>query len=117
MKDEYKYIAAVYAVLVIGYLLRTGYYTYIISNDLTKEFLYSLYLKQNKKCTITGRDIFLAKNIKEYKKNTASLDRIDSKKGYNKKNVQWVHKNINIMKWDFDIKYFIELCILVAKNN
>ena len=47
----------------------------------------------------------------------ASLDRIDSSKGYIEGNVQWVHQNINMMKNKFDNQYFIEMCKLITKNN
>lgn len=40
----------------------------------------------------------------------ASLDRIDSSKGYVKNNLQWLHKDINIMKRHHSEKYFLELC-------
>lgn len=45
---------------------------------------------------------------------TASLDRIDSNKGYNKENIQWVHKYINKMKMDFNQDYYIEMCRKVS---
>jgi hypothetical protein len=48
---------------------------------------------------------------------TASLDRIDSSKGYIEGNVQWVHKFINIMKNGFSQEEFIYLCQQVAKNH
>lgn len=48
---------------------------------------------------------------------TASLDRIDSSKGYVEGNVHWVHKDINIMKWDFPLETFIKMCKFVAENN
>jgi hypothetical protein len=48
---------------------------------------------------------------------TASLDRIDSSKGYIEGNVQWVHKFINIMKNGFSQEEFIYLCHQVAKNH
>jgi hypothetical protein len=48
---------------------------------------------------------------------TASLDRIDSSKGYCEDNVQWVHKDINRMKNTFDQDYFISLCKLIAENS
>jgi hypothetical protein len=61
-------------------------------------------------------------NRKEHKysatsKVTASLDRIDSSKGYVEGNVQWVHKRINIMKNDLSDSEFIEWCRVVSKNN
>lgn len=48
---------------------------------------------------------------------TASLDRIDSTKGYTLDNIQWVHKHINVMKMDLDQEYFIKLCKLVTKKS
>jgi len=48
---------------------------------------------------------------------TASLDRIDSKLDYRKTNVQWVHKDINMMKRVLKQDYFIKLCTDVADNN
>ena len=57
-----------------------------------------------------------AKSKADLKLQTASLDRIDSTKGYSKDNIQWVHKDINCMKMDFSQQYFIDLCVKVAKN-
>jgi len=47
----------------------------------------------------------------------ASLDRIDSSIGYVNDNVQWVHKDINMMKRIYTQEYFIYLCKLVSENN
>lgn len=41
---------------------------------------------------------------------SASLDRIDSSKGYIPGNVQWVHKQVNTCKSDLPDEEFIELC-------
>jgi len=49
--------------------------------------------------------------------NTWSPDRIDSKKGYTKENLQFVHKDINLMKNKFPEDYFIEMCKKGAENN
>lgn len=40
---------------------------------------------------------------------TASLDRIDSSKGYIKGNVRWIHKTVNKMRRDMDDVTFITL--------
>lgn len=88
-----------------------------ISPLITKEFLWNLYIKQNKKCALSGKDIYIVSSTRDEKENTASLDRIDSSKGYFVDNVQWIHKIINRMKLSFNEKYFIELCGLIAKNN
>lgn len=80
--------------------------------NITMEYGWELFLKQNKKCNLTGVDISFGKTFYDRINGltTASLDRIDSSKGYIEGNVQWVHKNLNRMKWDFDQSYFIEMC-------
>jgi hypothetical protein len=45
---------------------------------------------------------------------TASLDRINSDLGYVYGNIQWIHKDINKMKNDYEQNYFILLCKKVA---
>lgn len=86
-----------------------------IEFDITKEYLYDVYLKQDKKCALSGLDIKFGKRFKG-EDVTASLDRIDSSKGYIEGNVQWVHKEINKMKFtktDIDFVYY---CTLVANH-
>lgn len=82
------------------------------------EYAWALFLKQEQKCALTKQllyfDKFLSKNKTEQ---TASLDRIDSSKGYVEGNVQWIHKHVNIMKWELDQNDFIRICNLVTKNN
>ena len=47
---------------------------------------------------------------------TASLDRIDSKKGYIKGNIRWVSRSINWMKNDITDEMVWELCKLISEN-
>ena len=86
--------------------------------ELDGWFLWDLFLQQNRKCAISGLDIHFPKiyNTNNYTY-TASLDRIDSSKGYTKTNVQWVHKKINQIKMDMNQTEFIELCKQVYKHN
>jgi hypothetical protein len=79
-----------------------------LEHQIDGNYLWSLYLKQNKKCAFTGQELVL--DSSHHEKNTASLDRIDSSKGYVEGNVVWVHKDVNMMKHVFDIDYFVELC-------
>lgn len=51
------------------------------------------------------------------KDTTASIDRINSNKGYSLSNVQWVHKTINKMKCKLSDDEFIAFCKAVAKHN
>lgn len=80
--------------------------------DVSIEYLWSIFLLQNKKCKLSGLNIGFDKN-----NITASLDRIDNTQGYIIGNIQWVHKHINIMKWIHNQDYFIELCRLVTNEN
>jgi hypothetical protein len=48
---------------------------------------------------------------------TASLDRIDSSKGYIEGNLQWVHKNINMLKGNMLDNTFIEWCHKISKHQ
>jgi hypothetical protein len=47
----------------------------------------------------------------------ASLDRINSNKGYEEGNVVWVYKPINVMKNIFSPEEFINMCKLIADYN
>ncbi len=80
-----------------------------IEFSLTPEFLWNLYVAQDKKCSISGIDITM--NI------DASVDRTDSAKGYVEDNVTWVHKDINKMKMDLSLSQFLEYCNIISKHN
>lgn len=85
--------------------------------DITIEYVWNVFIKQKRLCALSNIDIYFATTSKNFNNGiaTASLDRIDNSKGYIKGNVQWVHKDINRMKWAHDEEYFIELCKEVAK--
>lgn len=80
---------------------------------ITLEEIWNLFLTQKRKCALSGLEIGFAKSHKE--KSTASLDRIDSQKGYNIDNIQWVHKDINMLKCNITQDRLVELCNLVSK--
>lgn len=85
---------------------------------ITIEYMWHLFLQQNRKCFFTGLPlVFVDRYNINCTKQTASLDRIDSNKGYIEGNVQWVHKDINHMKHRLQDTRFIELCKLVADNH
>jgi hypothetical protein len=79
----------------------------------------NLFLEQDQKCALSGilLEPWISNNKKQGRRMSASLDRIDSSKGYIVGNVQWVHKDINRLKWDLSQEKFIELCKLVAEYN
>lgn len=78
--------------------------------DITAEFLWDLFLIQDRRCALSRLPINLCRNYHVGAQQTASVDRIDSTKGYLKTNVQWLHKDVNRMKQEFDQDYFINLC-------
>tara|TARA_Y100000034_G_C6766565_1_gene341743 strand:- start:275 stop:805 length:531 start_codon:yes stop_codon:yes gene_type:complete len=87
---------------------------------VSKSYLYDLFYKEQKEqCALTGVSLCIANTIKGDRRgeSTASLDRIDSSLGYIKKNVQWVHKDINKMKMDLAEYRFVELCGLVVSHK
>lgn len=89
-----------------------------IKFDVSIEYLWELFQNQNGKCALSNIDITFATSEAERRENifikTASLDRIDSSKGYVEGNVQWVHKDVNFMKQAYDEEYFIEMCCKIA---
>lgn len=92
-----------------------------IDVSVTKEEILELLEKQKYKCAISGMPLIMSKSFSKDRTNeksstTASLDRIDSSKGYTLENVQWVHKDVNIMKNKFKQAYFTEICRLIYKN-
>lgn len=86
-----------------------------IQFSLTIEYLWNLYQKQNKKCALSGEEITLSSSNKTW--GTASLDRIDSMKGYVEGNVQWVHKDVNFMKSNLTQTRFFELISKICENT
>lgn len=62
----------------------------------------------NGKCALSGISIEHGEN--------ASLDRIDSSKGYVSGNIQWVHKDVNKIKTNLNQEYFIYLCKKIAEE-
>jgi hypothetical protein len=80
------------------------------SFEISIEEVWEIFENQNKKCALSGVDI-------NFENKTASLDRIDSTKGYVKNNVQWVHKIINQMKSNRTDRVFIEWCKVVAEHK
>lgn len=80
------------------------------------EEAWKLFEAQESLCALSGIPIEITYSLSEGEQ-TASLDRIDSTKGYEINNVQWVHKTINYMKWTLSQEEFIELCHAVTNHN
>lgn len=87
--------------------------------NLTIEYLWDLFLQQNRTCALSGIPIGFARRYANTRAEpqTASLDRIDSGAGYVVGNVQWVHKDVNRMKSVFTQDRYLEICRMVAAQH
>lgn len=90
--------------------LQKGAKTRNLEFSITPEYAWDLFLKQNRKCPYSG--IILTFGYKQNQ--TASMDRIDNKKGYIEGNVQWIHKTTNFMKHRLTEKEFLEWCEIIV---
>ena len=89
-----------------------------IDFNVTIEYLWEVYLNQNKKCPYTGKHLILTPKTGDNRTPiNASLDRIDSNLGYIVGNVQWVLKEINVMKHTTSHDEFIKLCNLIVEHQ
>lgn len=86
--------------------------------ELTGDYLWSLFQEQNRKCIYSGRALSFAESYPDdCLEQTASLDRIDSTKGYIIGNVQWVHKSVNFMKQSLREVDFLNFCLEICRNR
>lgn len=86
--------------------------------NINVKYAWKLFLEQDRKCALTG--VPLKFSTRCWSRNaTASMDRIDSSrdKGYIRGNVQWVHKNINMMKQEYSTNLFFDWCAKVCLHN
>jgi hypothetical protein len=93
-----------------------------IQVSITIDYILDLLQKQKYKCALSGIPLIMSKTFSKDRTDkesstTASLDRIDSSKGYTPENVQWIHKDINKMKNKFDQNYFIEICKKISHRK
>jgi len=84
--------------------------------SIDKKTAENLLIKQDFCCAISGAKIKFGRN-NFVEENTASLDRIDSNKGYIEGNIQWVHKVVNVMKQCLSDKELISWCKLIVEKN
>lgn len=90
-----------------------------ITFSIKRKDAFDLFVIQNRKCALTGLEISFAETTRDHNrgKTTASLDRINSTLGYEHGNIQWTHKDINLMKGSLCESRFYNLCELVVLQN
>lgn len=83
---------------------------------ITPQDAYDRFVEQNGRCALSGCPIYLNPKHGNKRRQTASLDRIDSTKGYLPDNIQWVHKDINRLKTNLEEGRFKSMCLAVVKT-
>lgn len=81
--------------------------------EFTADQAWMLFIGQEKRCALTGEELSLGTYASA---GTASLDRIDNRHGYKIGNVWWVHKDVNLMKRDFSLDFFLATCKTVSER-
>lgn len=82
--------------------------------SITIQDLQALWEKHGGVCALSGMPISLVVQGRSRKGWTASVDRINSDVGYTVDNIQFVHKDVNLMKNHFREDYFINVCKKIA---
>lgn len=82
--------------------------------NLDIKYAWDIFLKQDRKCAISGLPLSFNKNNKDTY--MTSLDRINPNLGYIFNNVQWVVLEINYMKRSMADVEFISLCKIIYDN-
>lgn len=82
--------------------------------EIDKNYVISIFEKQNGKCAISGETLTFHKNNLS---TNISLDRIDSSKGYIEGNIQLVCAYVNIMKWNKSTDELLFWCNKIIHNQ
>jgi hypothetical protein len=82
--------------------------------SITIEYAWELFLKQNKKCALSGEPLTMCGKIDGKYVGNSSLNRIDFNKGYTKGNVQWIDKKLQLIKRNLPDPEFIAICQKVS---
>ena len=98
-----------------------------LSFRISIKYAWTLFQKQLGICPLTGLALIMDPLLHEtrrrfgkYKRQptqTASLDRINSNRGYVHGNVRWVHRKVNLMRLDMTDAEFIQWCQLVVDHD
>lgn len=84
----------------------------VCESDLTDDYLYDLYKKQNGLCIYTGTKMLLKKGHPA----TISIDKIVPDKGYVQGNVQWICWAVNRAKGDLKESEFLRMCKVITER-
>ncbi len=97
--------------------LQQGAENHQIKFNITKQYLWKLFIIQKRQCALSGIPIRIQSTTDLSVISTATLNRIDADRGYVEGNIQWVHKYITHMKLNISQDIFIKFCNLVTNHN
>lgn len=89
----------------------------LLDCTITTQDLWNKLVSQNYQCALTNETLQISYNKRGKPITTASVDRIDSLKGYTVDNIQWLHKDINQMKFNLPQDEFIHWCKLITEHT
>ena len=81
--------------------------------QVSADYLYQLYLKQERSCALTGSLLVLEKEHPL----CLSLDQVDPSRGYIEGNVQWLAWCVNRAKGDLSMDHFYEMCEVILDHR
>lgn len=87
-----------------------------ISWKIIPEDLYELWEEQRGRCALSGEQLTLERGQGGLETNV-SVDRIDPKGVYEKKNIQLVAKRVNLMKHTMNETEFLQWVLKIYKNS
>lgn len=88
--------------------------------EITPDYLKSLWERQGGVCPYTGWKLFLRRynDHDQHRQPTlASIDRIDSNRGYEPGNIQFISYAANLAKFEWPEDQFMNLCESVARHK
>jgi len=93
-----------------------------IEINISMNYAWQVFEEQHGCCALSGDPIVLDRQLSWHQHSsgsnqTASLDRIDSSRGYVIDNVQWIHTDINKMKMNLPESRFIEWCRKITEHQ
>jgi len=81
-----------------------------LSFNITAEDIWNLYIKQNKRCVLTGNVLVFSERTQTLSDTSVSIDRIKTNIGYEKNNIRIIDKKVNLIKWEYSDEEFLKLC-------
>ena len=85
-----------------------------LSFNITMKQMWNKFIEQDKKCALSGLSLNFPTTSGSLVDGNISLDRIDSSKGYEINNIQWIKKELNTMKMDCSDEEFITYCRIIT---